>query len=83
MDLLQRAVKFFKKIPDPVVGMRLEDPIWGGDYNEIIVTRVSKCKNAIMYKFVTVKGSNVVSNDECDSGSWVWLCTDTYNLIRE
>lgn len=79
-DLLRIA--FNIGIPEPKVGTILADKIWGGDYTKIEIVKVSEDKKEVIYKFLKTKGELSCSGSTY-SGTWRFLCTDSYKILGD
>ena len=77
-DLLRLA--FNIGIPEPKVGTILVDKVWG-DYTKIEITKVSESKKEVMYKFLILDGDRIPFSSAY-TGTWRFLCTDSYKIIE-
>ena len=72
---------FLKKPVKPLVGMKLEDKVWGKEYTVIEITRVSKDSKNVLYKYIIVQGTEVNFTDDYES-SWNSLLKH-HNIIED
>lgn len=81
---LFRAKEIKKPIiyPKPVVDMLLEDRVWGRDWAEIKIVRVSKDEKDVQYKYTKIEG-DIISTRRVHTATWKLLSSSMYTIIKD